>query len=102
MTRTEYRKARALVRANGLAALSELPPANAALMFAILRPAGDALAQRADLARSEPSALAFRLTSTQKTKRQLWTMELARLKALPAVRPWEIRAKNRLIERHCL
>lgn len=69
MTRTEYRKARALVRGNGLHALRWMSPDHAAAMFAISRPAGDNLALRADLARIEakhgtanPGAMAYRLT----------------------------------------
>lgn len=63
MTRSEYRKARRLVRSNGLYALRWLTPDHAGAMFAISRPAGDYLALRADLARHETSAIALRLTT---------------------------------------
>lgn len=62
MTRNEYRKARALVRSNGLYALRWLTPDHAAAMFALSRPAGDILKLRSELARREPASLAFRLT----------------------------------------
>jgi len=49
MTRTDYRKARALVRANGLYVLRWLTPEHASIMFAVVRPAADTLALRADV-----------------------------------------------------
>lgn len=70
MNRSEYRKARALIRANGMYALQWLTPAHAALMFLIHRAPGDMLAQRMDVARVErsyanPNASRFAFMVTQ-------------------------------------
>lgn len=76
MNKQTYRKARKLVRANGLYALRWLPVEHAACMLRVSRPAADVLVQRAETARVEraygatnPGALAFRLTTHAK-KRQ--------------------------------
>ena len=70
MTRADYRKARALIRTNGLYALRWLTVEHAPTMLRIVRPAADTLAQRADAARTEAQygtvnsgAMAFRLTT---------------------------------------
>jgi len=76
MNKEQYRKARTLVRANGLYALRWLTVEHAACMLRVTRPASDWLVVRGQMARVEkaygtpnPSAMAFRLT-TQAKKRQ--------------------------------
>lgn len=85
MTRSEYRKARALIRANGMYALQWLKPEHAALMFLIHRAPGDMLAQRVDVARTErkysnPNASRFAFMVTQSVacpSRIVWPVEVA-------------------------